>query len=92
MMDYLESLNPPQREAVLHGDGPLLILAGAGSGKTRVITCRAPPLVRERGVDPGNILAVSVTHQAANGVPGRAPRLHGISPHCLLNLATGARI
>src|SRR5512139_2785163 len=70
-MDFLNDLNPPQREAVLHGDGPLLILAGAGSGKTLVIA----HLIRERGVEPGNILAVTFTNKAATEMRGRLERL-----------------
>ena len=54
----LNGLNDRQREAVLHRDGPLLIFAGAGSGKTRVLTHRAAFLIQERGVPPFNLLAV----------------------------------
>jgi DNA helicase II / ATP-dependent DNA helicase PcrA len=75
--DYLDGLNPPQREAVLNIDGPVLVLAGAGTGKTKALTARLAHIIATRRAFPGEILSVTFTNKAAREMQHRVTRLIG---------------
>lgn len=75
--DYLSELNPPQREGVVNVEGPCMIIAGAGSGKTRVLTFRIAHLIREHNVDPFNIMSLTFTNKAAREMQHRIEQMVG---------------
>lgn len=76
-MDYINSLNEPQREGVINTEGPTMIIAGAGSGKTRVLTFRIAYLIEKKNVDPFNILALTFTNKAAKEMRDRIEKVVG---------------
>ncbi|HSY35726.1 MAG TPA: UvrD-helicase domain-containing protein [Acidobacteriaceae bacterium] len=86
--DLLANMNPQQREGILAVDGPVLLLAGAGSGKTRVITHRIAYLIEERGISPDNILAVTFTNKAAKEMGERVAKILGHSTLAQPTIAT----
>jgi DNA helicase-2/ATP-dependent DNA helicase PcrA len=77
MTDFLEDLNEPQREGVINTEGPCMLIAGAGSGKTRVLTFRISHLIRNQGVDPFNIMALTFTNKAAKEMRDRIEVMAG---------------
>src|SRR6201990_1579675 len=77
MIDFLQSLNEPQREGVINTEGPCMLIAGAGSGKTRVLTLRIAHLMYNQGVDPFNILSLTFTNKAAKEMRDRIEKIVG---------------
>ena len=77
MADFLERLNEPQREGVLNTEGPCMLIAGAGSCKTRVLTYRIAHMIRDKGIDPFNIMALTFTNKAAREMRGRIEQVVG---------------
>ena len=73
--EYLNNLNEAQKEAVMHLDGPLLIVAGAGSGKTKVLTSRIANIINEKKAYPNQILAVTFTNKAAKEMQNRVSKI-----------------
>jgi DNA helicase II / ATP-dependent DNA helicase PcrA len=86
--DYLENLNKQQKEAVLHLDGPLLIVAGAGSGKTKVLTSRIAHIIKKKKAFPNQILSVTFTNRAAKEMQNRVSKILGSSATGLSWLGT----
>ena len=77
MIEILEGLNEKQYEAVINTEGPCLVIAGAGSGKTKVLTYKIAYLIKEKNIKPWNILAITFTNKAANEMKQRAENLIG---------------
>src|SRR6185436_11427254 len=77
MTEYLETLNDPQREGVVNTEGPCMLIAGAGSGKTRVLTYRIAHLIKHHNVDPFNIMALTFTNKAAKEMRDRVESVVG---------------
>jgi len=75
--DYLINLNEAQKDAVMHLDGPLLIVAGAGSGKTKVLTSRIAHIIKEKKAFPNQILSVTFTNKAAKEMHNRVSKILG---------------